>query len=318
MYKLFSKINKEYNLPGIYYIQIKNHSYIGSSCNIKRRLQEHKKKLKNNYHNNIVFQRCYDKYKDEIEIEYKILEICQISQLLDREKYWINCLKPDINIVQDPTLTDTVCLYNNSNSSKEVHQYTLDGEYVASYPSVNEAERQTKCKQISSAANPNLTTNKSIGGYQWSYEKVNKMETYVNNSNLSKIVSVTLYDFDGIKIQTFNSIADSARWIILKDGIGNYTFESICSTISSVCNKHGKLIGSKYRASYDDVENLGKLVYNIKPSKYQVVQEFPDGTIKIWNSVKEALETLGYSEQGIRRVITGLRLTYKKCKWYKR
>lgn len=46
MIHLFSeKFPLKYNVPGIYYIQINSHSYVGSSNQIIRRLREHKKKI---------------------------------------------------------------------------------------------------------------------------------------------------------------------------------------------------------------------------------------------------------------------------------
>lgn len=52
--------------------------------------------------------------------------------------------------------------------SKEVHQYTINGEYITSFKSVTEATNQTGIKHISSVC---LGTRKSAGGYLWSYEK---------------------------------------------------------------------------------------------------------------------------------------------------
>ena len=88
MIHLFSeKFPLKYNIPGIYYIQINSHSYVGSSNQITRRLREHKKKLTHNYHDNKFMQRAYNKYKDG----GKILEICSQDELKNREykiKFW--------------------------------------------------------------------------------------------------------------------------------------------------------------------------------------------------------------------------------------
>lgn len=68
MIHLFSeKFPLKYNIPGIYYIQINSHSY--------------------------------NKYKDGGKIYYQILEICSQDELKNREKYWIDKLRPDINVV---------------------------------------------------------------------------------------------------------------------------------------------------------------------------------------------------------------------------
>lgn len=79
---------------GVYKITIKNHVYIGSSSNINRRLWEHFWKLKNNKHVNKHFQNIFNKYKN---LESEILEYCKIEELLEKEQYYIDLLKPDIN-----------------------------------------------------------------------------------------------------------------------------------------------------------------------------------------------------------------------------
>lgn len=56
--------------------------------------------------------------------------------------------------------------------SRTVHQYTLDGSLVRSYPSVMEAERSTGCNHgyISKCCNGKY---KQAYGYIWSYTQIN-------------------------------------------------------------------------------------------------------------------------------------------------
>ena len=88
------------NKCGIYKILINNKIYIGSSKNIKNRLNTHLKTLRNNTHHNHTMQNLYNKYKDEIYFE--IIEECLENVLLVREKYYIDLLKPYINHILDP------------------------------------------------------------------------------------------------------------------------------------------------------------------------------------------------------------------------
>lgn len=64
-------------------------------------------KLIHNYHDNKFMQRVYNKYKDGGKIYYQILEVCNQDELKTREKYWIDKLNPDINIVKDPTMENS-------------------------------------------------------------------------------------------------------------------------------------------------------------------------------------------------------------------
>lgn len=88
-------------LSGIYKIVCYNNNkfYIGSSVNINKRLKEHKSSLNRNKHPNSRLQKDWNKY-GESNFRYEIVEtIYDISQLLTREKWWINnteCYKKEI------------------------------------------------------------------------------------------------------------------------------------------------------------------------------------------------------------------------------
>ena len=88
--------NEIYNYSGIYAIKINNNIYIGSSKNIQRRYWEHLWKLKNNKHTNYHLQNLYNKYKID-SLKLFIIEECEINFLLNREQYWIDVIKPNIN-----------------------------------------------------------------------------------------------------------------------------------------------------------------------------------------------------------------------------
>lgn len=60
---------------GIYAIHIKHHTYIGSSCNLQKRLATHISRLRNNKHYNPKLQNTYNKYNTE-KVYFEILEEC--------------------------------------------------------------------------------------------------------------------------------------------------------------------------------------------------------------------------------------------------
>jgi len=90
---------------GIYTIINKNNNkrYIGSSNNIEKRLKYHKSLLKNNKHYNKHLQSSFN-----INLDYfifNILEICDIKDLLLREKYFMdffNTLDPSCGFNKAP------------------------------------------------------------------------------------------------------------------------------------------------------------------------------------------------------------------------
>lgn len=76
---------------GIYMIlNLKNKKrYIGLSTKIEERFQFHKKRLKLSSHRNKHLQFSWNKYSEENFI-FVVLEECKVSELQNKEKYWIN------------------------------------------------------------------------------------------------------------------------------------------------------------------------------------------------------------------------------------
>lgn len=77
--------------------------YIGSSIDIDRRRLEHFSALLHNRHINQHLQNAYNKYGREC-FEFEIIETVEITDnikqdLLDREQFWIDNIKPEYNIL---------------------------------------------------------------------------------------------------------------------------------------------------------------------------------------------------------------------------
>lgn len=86
-------------LPGIYMIRCTANGdrYIGSAKSILRRKSDHLCNLRIGKHHSKHLQNVYNKY-GEASLEFLILEIVDdCSRLLEREQYWIDKLKPEIN-----------------------------------------------------------------------------------------------------------------------------------------------------------------------------------------------------------------------------
>jgi group I intron endonuclease len=90
-----------FNQSGIYKLIIKNHFYIGSSKNLYYRLKEHLSKLRSNNHKNPHLQNCFNKY-GENELLCEIVEICSVNILIEKEKYYIDLLNPNLNVIKNP------------------------------------------------------------------------------------------------------------------------------------------------------------------------------------------------------------------------
>ena len=144
------------NKCGIYKITINNKIYIGSSKNIKNRLNTHLKTLKNKTHHNHTMQNLYNKYGID-NIYFEVIETCLEENRISREKYYINSIKPYINHILDPEniIRDKEYKHRISISKKKyyethspvnikmVYQYSLEGKYLQSYKSITDAAIST-------------------------------------------------------------------------------------------------------------------------------------------------------------------------------
>lgn len=84
------------NVSGVYkIISIDNKLYIGSTKCIYTRLRNHYSLLKRNKHHSNYLQNSYNK---DNNFNIEILEVCDISELIEREQYYIDSLKPEYNM----------------------------------------------------------------------------------------------------------------------------------------------------------------------------------------------------------------------------
>lgn len=92
------------NNCGIYKIAntITGDFYIGSSCNIGRRLYEHRLKLVNNRHINPHLQNSWNKYGVD-NFEFTTILLCDKSMTLYCEQELLDLLKPEYNIALSAT-----------------------------------------------------------------------------------------------------------------------------------------------------------------------------------------------------------------------
>lgn len=283
-------IGKEFqNKCGIYIIYVSTHTYIGSAKNIYNRMQEHRKCLRKNRNENQKFLNAYNKY-GESETCWDILEECSVNDLLIREEWWISHLNSDLNINKYPTKIPTNCNFNDKNgNSKPVYQYDLDGNFINEYPSVQEAVRQNlnfDHRNIACAASKPNSYNKSAHGFQWSYQKFDKITKYENNSKYAKIVSVYIFDIITGNELKFNSIADVARFISPQEK----NFDSLCATISC-STKEPCLIKTRYLARNENQE------YQI-PKRTNGVYDSINNVI--YKTIKEASIALNLTKSKIK------------------
>lgn len=169
---------------------------------------------------------------------------------------------------QNPEIGYNISDGGNTNSvlRKKIYQYSLDGEYIREWESLSDAMRFYG-QSISPA------TRMRSAGYQWSYEKVDKMISNHNpNTGISK--KVYQYSLDGDFIAEYSSISEAARVNNKPNGFKH---------ISQCCNNERRsAMGFRWsfervdKLHYDDKVRfiLKHKVAKIDPKTNEVIEEF--------------------------------------------
>lgn len=180
---------------GVYKIknEINGKVYVGSTNNFTRRWLKHRALLRHNKHQNSHLQAAWNKY-GESSFTFSIIEECPIDSLLSREQFYIDTLHPEYNQTmvagkvemteeRRKKLSDSLNKIYAENKfpkvTKEVHQYDLKGNYIASYNSVTEAsiKTNTDLSHLSSTLHGKCNI---AGGYVWRFYKVDKLNVWFN------------------------------------------------------------------------------------------------------------------------------------------
>jgi len=180
-----------------------------------------------------------------------------------------------------------------SEKLKSVDQYDLLGNYIKTYISIAQAEKENNTTNIASCLSGKY---KSSGGFIWKYKGDKILNSYKNE----KIKKVIQYDLSGNYIKEFNSIAEAARLT-----------NSDSSRISACCNNKIKS-SNNYIWRYEETF-IEKYVDN-KHNKKSINQyDLLNNYIKTYNSISEAERENNISN--INHCLSGKRKTAGGYKW---
>lgn len=119
--------------------------YVGSAKNIYDRWRRHRGLLKNNKHHSAKLQRHVDKY-GEGDLVFSIIEICDISEIRNREGYYISMLsymdtkKPYFNSNIDPISPLGVSL--SEDHKKKISEANKGKRFSLGYKHTPEARKK--------------------------------------------------------------------------------------------------------------------------------------------------------------------------------
>jgi len=95
---------------------------------------------------------------------------------------------------------------NEQTRNTAVHQYSLEGEYINSYKNMAEAK---KALNIKSNIYDAIKLGRTCGGFQWSFEKLERMDKIKPKSGKSR--KVGKYDKDWNLIEEYVSLSEAKR-----------------------------------------------------------------------------------------------------------
>lgn len=189
------KLDKSFKCSGIYYLNNKfnNKLYIGSSKNIRTRIYNHKNKLKYNKHNNPYLQNVVNKYGLDC-FNIGILEKCDEKNLLIKEQYYLDNMKPEYNLtlkVERNILSKESRLKQSTTRKKRIksgeiqltgkkviYVYNIDGTFKISYNSIGDACKDLNIKCRGCISRALKSSKKYSNGFLWSLTKENNLKQY--------------------------------------------------------------------------------------------------------------------------------------------
>lgn len=178
------------NTSGIYEIRntINGHRYIGSATNLKSRWSHHQYRFRLNKHHNKYLQRAWNKYGSSVFV-FSVLETCSVSNLIEREQYYIDIHKPEYNICK--TAGSTLGRRLTEGAKKKLSEFFKGNQYAKGHGHKKSEEERQKiskahkgrvfteehCRNISKSKTPEMRERLAQANRErvWTIEQREKM-----------------------------------------------------------------------------------------------------------------------------------------------
>lgn len=150
------------------------------------------------YDNNGKYECCYDSIKNAAKVlnlnDSCIGKAVKLG-ILYKNKYFSSVFSPEFSIAKHTQIT-----------SQEIHQYDLEGNYIASYKNMQDAKNKLGIKNNIYSA---IKLNQLCGGFQWRFDKFDKIAPVKPTSGRAR--KVGKYDKDWNLIKEYKSLAECKR-----------------------------------------------------------------------------------------------------------
>jgi len=202
--------------PGIYKIGFigTEKFYIGSTTeSLTLRFIRHYNSLKRGTHHNAPLQHAFKKYKEKITLE--ILEVCEKSECIKREQYYLDTLFPEYNICKVAGNTFGVVPSRNERMKrgKPVYMYDLEGNFIKQFPNGSFASEEIGVH--SSCIFQSIVSGGKTGSYMFKNTyKGEKIDKYVD----STCKPILCYTKQGEFVQEFDSILGAGKHLNIHAG----------------------------------------------------------------------------------------------------
>lgn len=198
--------HSENPICGIYKItnKINGKAYIGKSTDIEYRWKQHL--LNINKQNFQYALTCALRKYGKDNFEWEIVERCSENELDDKEIFYIKKFDTFVGDGYGWGYNMTRGGDGQNGVGVQVYQYSLDGEYMACFNSIEEASNKTR-SSASGIVNCCARRRKSAGGFMWSYAQMEVMPPYKHNNN----VRVAQYTKGGEFVKVFETVTKAAN-----------------------------------------------------------------------------------------------------------
>ena len=304
----------KYTNIGIYKLtspSLKN--YIGQSININNRHQSYKCKscqdqpilynaiIKYGWDNfNVEILENLVNYSEESKQLLNLLEFLYIKYYKSLGECYNLSFGGDSHGKHHP---DTIAKLKLSKKCVKVDKYDLNGNFIKTYPSINEIIREhnnISRLNIFSCLNEQQKT-----CHGFIFLRHNKKLDLQSKQN-SCLVKIKQYSKSGELIQIWESVSKAGAELGLSK-----------SGISDCLNQRKKSCGGFYWIKFNEEFNIANYLKNTgKTNNKKIIQLTLDNElVKEWNSVKEASESLKICRAAISQCLIGKTKSSNNYKW---
>lgn len=279
--------------------------YVGQAVDIDERWHDHKRKLRNNNHDNSYLQNSWNLHGEE-NFKFEIIEICRVDQLDEKEIYWIDKLRTYKGFDNSNGYNLTLGGQGNR-QMRPVLRFDMNGNFLDEWNSPRDAmiALNVNSQDIYGCTSKRY---KYRHGYIWiwkdDYIDETSLDWYLDRKLFNRVLQ---YDNDANLINTFNSKCEAERYL-------GYDIGPCLIHSTSTC--HGYIF--VYENEHINVDKeycqyAYTLLNNICNHPFYMVNKYGE-IVKYYNCQREAVEN-GFSEKMISECLHKLRNKHKGYLW---